>query len=86
MRSEKIPENYPTDLMLVTDCTKIKCCYIQPPRGVIDQGWLCPLVGESGVKHKRSITNNQGPLNSAAAAVSPIQGKEMNNKSNLHYF
>jgi len=49
----------------------------RPPRGVIDQGWLCPVVGESGVKHKRSITNNQGPLNSAAAAVSPIQGDEV---------
>ena len=47
---------------------------------MIDQGWLCPLVGESGIKQKRSITNNQGPLNSAAAAVSPIQGKEMNNQ------
>jgi len=49
----------------------------RPPRGVIDQGWLCPLVGESGIKQKRSITNNQGPLNSAAAAVSPIQGDEV---------
>ena len=68
---------------------------------MIDQGWLCPLVGQNGIKQKRSITNNQGPLNSAAAAVSPIQGKEMNGltldiftddirvrviiKSNLHY-